>query len=255
MITAISGINGKMGNEIYKEAKLCKHSVICGVDVKPVGEFDCPVYKNFEEIRSICDVIIDFSSPANLSSLLLFATGNAIPVVIGTTGYSDEQENQILSASEIIPVFKSDNFSPGIFAIQKAIREIVKYVSDYDIEITETHHNKKIDSPSGTAKQIIKTIRNSLNKEMNLKYGRIGKEKRQPDEIGVHSLRGGGVTGIHEVTFFGEKEYLSIKHVALDKSVFAEGAIKAAEFIISQPRGLYNFDNLFNYVNNNQETH
>lgn len=255
MIIAISGINGKMGNEIYKAAKLRKHSVICGVDVKPVGEFDCPVYKNFEEIRALCDVIIDFSSPANLSSLLLFAAENGIPVVIGTTGYSDEQENQILSASEIIPVFKSDNFSLGIFALQKAIEVIVKYVSDYDIEITEAHHNKKIDSPSGTSKQIIKTLRNSLNKEMNLKYGRTGKEKRQPDEIGVHSLRGGGVTGIHEVTFFGEKEYLSIKHVALDKSVFAEGAIKAAEFIISQPRGLYNFDNLFNYVNNNQETH
>ena len=136
MIIAISGINGKMGNEIYKAAKLRKHSVICGVDVKTVGEFDCPVYKNFEEIRALCDVIIDFSSPANLSSLLLFATQNGIPIVIGTTGYSDEQENQIISASEKVPVFKSDNFSLGIFALQKAIEVIVKYISDYDIEIT-----------------------------------------------------------------------------------------------------------------------
>lgn len=244
MVITISGINGKMGNEIYKAAKDKNHSVLCGVDLNIVGEFDCPVYKSFDEINTLCDVIIDFSSPDNLSSLLRYATENGIPLVIGTTGYSKQQEDQILSASKIIPVFKSDNFSLGIYAMLKTIEVAIKYLDNYDLEITETHHNKKIDSPSGTAKQIIKTIQISLNKETYLKFGRYGTEKRNQSDIGVHSLRGGGITGIHEVLFLGEKEYLSIKHVALEKSVFADGAIKAAEFIVSQPRGLYGFNNL-----------
>ena len=244
MNAIISGICGKMGKYIYEAAKKYGVNVVCGIDKVISGDFDCPVYKNFDEINDYADVIIDFSSPQNSDALIEYSVKNKIPLVIGTTGYNKKQEDKIYKASRQIPVFKSSNTSRGVFLMLKLCEFLSKELPDYDAEIIDFHHSRKKDAPSGASYSILDTIASASNGNEKAVFGRYGKTQRNKGEIGVHSVRGGGVVGEHEVFFFGENECVSIKHVAYSKALFAEGAIRAAEFIVGKPPELYGMDDL-----------
>ena len=240
----ISGINGKIGNLVYKQSKKNGFNVVCGVDRNIIGEFDCPVYKSFDEIKTYADVVIDFSSPDLIEGIFKFATQSHIPVVLGTTGYDEHQEVEIKTAAEKVAVFRSDNFSLGINVVKKLCFEATKRLSDFDIEIIDVHHRNKLDSPSGTTNVIYDSIVSALDEKKIAVYGRNGAKRRSKNEIGIHSVRGGSVVGEHEILFLGGNESITIKHTAYSKELFADGAIKAARFIKNKKVGLYGMDDL-----------
>lgn len=242
----INGCNGKMGqvlaNEIIKTQDV---DILCGVDRIDTGDNSFPVFTNIEDINLIPDVIIDFSVPVSTFNILEFAKEKNIPIVIATTGFSDEELEKIKEYSEYIPVFRSANMSYEINLISKIVAEVAKKLPDTDIEIVETHHNRKIDSPSGTALILADSINDALNNELNYEYNRHAKrEKRSKKEIGIHSIRGGNECGKHTVIFFGENESLEITHNVNSRAVFASGAIKAAMFLIHKNPGLYNMNDM-----------
>lgn len=192
------------------------------------------------------DVIIDFSHYSRIESLLQFAENKKIPLVIATTGYSEEILEKIKETSKNIPILLSSNMSLGINLMQNILEKIVPVLyKSYDIEIIEAHHNKKLDSPSGTAKTLADTIENSCKEALKREYGRKGMHKREKNEIGIHSLRGGTITGEHSVLFCGNDEVIEIKHTALSKKIFAEGALKTAEFLKEKESGLYSMQDIF----------
>lgn len=192
------------------------------------------------------DVIIDFSHFSRIDSLLNFAREKRIPVVIATTGYSDEILEKIKEVSKEIPILLSSNMSLGINMMQDILEKIVPILyGNYDIEIVEAHHNKKIDSPSGTAKTLAQVIEKSCKDEMKKKYGREGICPREKNEIGIHSLRGGTIVGEHSVLFCGEDEVIEIKHKAMSKKIFAKGALEASKFLAKKDKGLYSMKDIF----------
>lgn len=246
MKVLINGCNGKMGqvlaNEIIKTQDV---DILCGVDRIDTGDNSFPVFTNIEDINLIPDVIIDFSVPVSTFNILEFAKKKNIPIVIATTGFSNEELEKIKEYSEYIPVFRSANMSYEINLISKIVAEVAKKLPDTDIEIVETHHNRKIDSPSGTALILADSINEALNNELNYEYNRHAKrEKRSKKEIGIHSIRGGNECGKHTVIFFGENESLEITHNVNSRAVFASGAIKAAMFLIHKNPGLYNMNDM-----------
>ena len=197
------------------------------------------------EINLIPDVIIDFSIPEATFTILEFAIKNKIPVVIATTGFSHEEILKIKEYSKIIPIFMSSNMSYEINLMSKILADLAIKLPNSDIEIVETHHNRKIDSPSGTALLLANSINEALDNEMTYEYNRHSKrEKRNKKEIGIHSIRGGNEVGKHTVIFFGENESFEITHNVLSRGVFADGAIKAAFYLLAQPEGFYNMNNL-----------
>lgn len=242
----INGCNGKMGQVVAKEVRLAQDiEVLCGVDRIDTGDNNFPVFTNIEEINLIPDVIIDFSIPEATFKILEFAKVNKIPTVIATTGFSDLELEKLKEYSEYFPIFRSSNMSYEINIMAKVVSELAQKLSDSDIEIIETHHNRKIDSPSGTALILADSINNALNNEMLYKYDRHSKrEKRNKKEIGIHSIRGGNEIGKHSVIFFGNNESLEITHNVNSRAVFATGAIKAAMFIIHKDNGLYNMNDI-----------
>lgn len=243
----INGCNGKMGQEVAKKARLAENvEVFGGVDLQDSGDNFFPVYKDINDINGeMPDVIIDFSVPDSTMKVLDFAITNKIPVVVATTGFSEEQLQKIKEAGNKIPVFQSYNMSYSVSVMKKVVAELAKLLDGADIEIVETHHRRKIDSPSGTALMLAESINNALDNKMHYEYDRHSKrEKRSKDEIGIHSLRGGTESGTHSVIYFGEDESLEIKHTVTSRGVFAEGAIKAAKFLINQDNGVYNMNNM-----------
>ena len=225
-----------MGQEVFKQLnKLDNFSFCCGIDKDD----------NIEEITKKPNVIIDFSLPTASLHMLEFASKNNIPVVIATTGFSDEQNTKIKEFSKEIPIFKSANMSYEINIMSQIVSKLATLLSDSDIEIVETHHNKKLDSPSGTALILADSINNALENKMDYEYHRHSKHEARPkNEIGIHSIRGGTEVGKHTVMFFGENESLEITHNVTSRSIFAKGALKAAEFIVDKPNGLYDMKDL-----------
>lgn len=193
------------------------------------------------------DVIVDFSHYSRLDTLLDYAVDRGLPLVIATTGYSDEILKKIENSSKKIPILLSSNMSLGINLLQDILEKITPILyQNYDIELIEKHHNKKIDSPSGTAKTLLEVIKKNIDEVIEEKYGRVGMEKREKNEIGVHSLRGGTIVGEHSVLFCGNDEIIELKHIALSKKIFAEGALQGAKFIIGKEPGLYSMKDIFN---------
>ncbi|MGK4197873.1 4-hydroxy-tetrahydrodipicolinate reductase [Fusobacterium sp. HC1336] len=193
------------------------------------------------------DVIVDFSHYSRLDTLLDYAVDRELPLVIATTGYSDEILKKIENSSKKIPILLSANMSLGINLLQDILEKITPILyPNYDIELIEKHHNKKIDSPSGTAKTLLEVIKKNIDEVIEEKYGRVGMEKREKNEIGVHSLRGGTIVGEHSVLFCGNDEIIELKHTALSKKIFAEGALQGAKFIIGKEPGLYSMKDIFN---------
>lgn len=192
------------------------------------------------------DVVIDFSHFSKLDILLEECAKRKYPIVIATTGYSGETLEKIVKFSKEIPILLSSNTSLGINAINEVLEKLVpKLEGNFDIEIIEKHHNKKIDSPSGTAVTLLETIKKSLSKKYKEVYGREGISKREIDEIGVHSIRGGSIVGEHTIIFAGEDEIIEITHKALSKKIFAVGAIKCAEFLKNKSAKLYTMQDIF----------
>lgn len=163
------------------------------------------------------DIIIDFSHFSRIPNMLNFAVNNNIPIVICTTGYDDKILSQIKEASSKIPILLSSNTSIGINLMNDLVSKMAENLNGFDIEIIETHHNKKVDSPSGTAKTLFNAINQTLENKMNLINGREGNHKRDKNEIGIHSIRGGSVVGEHRVIFYGDDEAIEIKHSAMSK--------------------------------------
>lgn len=241
----INGINGRMGQEVLKEINLQSElEVAVGVD-KECNNTLVPVYNDIGLIKEQVDVIIDFSVPEATLNILEYAKRSSIPIVIATTGFNDEQLNKIKDYSKHIPIFLSGNMSYEINIMMDIVSKLAKKLIDSDIEIIETHHRNKIDSPSGTALMLANSINNALDNKMEYIYDRHSvKQKRGDREIGISSIRGGTEVGKHTVMFFGDNESFEITHTVTSRSIFAKGAVKAALYLIKQKEGLYNMGNL-----------
>lgn len=241
----VNGCNGKMGQTVCNIIKKDDELELCaGVD-KKVEDVDFKFYTDTKNIEVKPDVIIDFSVPVSTFSILEYAFKNNVPIVIATTGFTPEEEKKIKEYSKFIPIFKSANMSFDVIMMKNLLKQIAPKLEGTDIEITEVHHNRKIDSPSGTAQMFADSINEALGNKYHCEYNRHDKhEKRDKYEIGMSSIRGGNIVGEHIVQFFGEYETFEIKHTTYSRNVFAEGAIKAAKFIISQDKGFYTMDDL-----------
>ena len=244
----LSGACGKMGNAV---ARCCKEDenlkIIAGVD-RAEMLCDFPVYKSFDDVNVVPDVIIDFSHISVLDSLLTFAIKNNVPVILATTGYSAEQIAKINDTANKIPVFFTANMSLGVNLLCSLAKSAAKILDDkFDIEIIEKHHNQKIDAPSGTALMLANALNGVFDDKYTYEYDRHSKrQKRSKNEIGIHAIRGGTIVGEHDVIFAGHDEVITLSHSAQSKEVFAAGAVKAAKFIVGKPAGLYDMGSILN---------
>lgn len=243
----ISGCNGRMGRVVES---ICEAdpdvSVVAGFDVS-LESRAFPVFVSPANFTGEADAVIDFSSPAALDGLLAFALERKVPLVLATTGYSDEQLAQIDEASKRIPIFRSANMSLGINVLLELVKKAAAVLGDsYDIEIVEKHHNRKVDAPSGTALMIADAAASALNFKPEYVYERHSvRQSRDKKEIGISAVRGGTIVGIHEIMFAGRDEIIEIKHTAMSREIFADGAVKAAKFLagVSKP-GMYDMSML-----------
>lgn len=238
----LSGCYGTMGRVIKEICDKEKDvEIVAGVDAYNANEYKFPVYNSFDDVDVSADVIIDFSNPALLDSLIKYAVSNGVPAVIATTGYDDDQLEKINNASKEVAIFFTFNMSLGINLLIELSKQATKVLGkDFDIEIIEKHHNQKIDAPSGTAIMIANAISDTLEEKPLYEYDRHSKrEKRPKNEIGIHSIRGGTIVGEHEVIFAGTDEIVSIKHQAMSKKIFAYGAVNAAKFLSGKSAGIY----------------
>ena len=242
----LNGASGRMGNEVATCVKGQQDlKIVSGFDREENLKGEFPIYNKIENIKEKIDVIIDFSVPVATFEILKYAKKNKVPVVIATTGFNEEELKQIEELSKEIPIFKSSNMSLEINLMSTLVQKVAEVLKESDIEIIETHHNRKIDSPSGTAILLANAINEVFNGEKEYNFDRMNKrEKRDKKEIGFSSIRGGNIVGEHTVQFFGENETLEITHKSYSRQVFAEGAIKAARFIIKQQAGLYDMKDL-----------
>lgn len=242
----ITGCSGKMGASVINAASGRDDvNIAAGVDIAAPVNADFEYAKDFSALTAEADVIVDFSNPAVLSSMLEYAQAKKLPVVICTTGFSDEQLKMIDEASKNIPIFRSGNMSLGInLIIELAKKASAVLVDGFDIEIIEQHHNLKLDAPSGTALMIADAVK-EVKTDAEYVYDRHSyRKKRDKREIGIHSVRGGNIVGEHEIIFAGQDEILKISHSARSKTVFAVGALNAAVFLKDKQPGMYNMSDL-----------
>lgn len=243
----VSGCNGHMGQILCRVIDQNENFKVQYAFDKTAWELpNYCVCTNLDDIdeTNLPDIIIDFSAPEATMQLLEFAKKYSIPVVIATTGFTESQNENILNSSTEIPIFQSANMSIEVCLIKKVLQMISSNLNESDIEILEAHHNRKKDAPSGTALLLANAIKEAFPKgEKKIIYGRSG--KREKDEIGISALRGGNVVGEHSVYFYGKHETLEIKHTAHSRDLFAEGALKAAEFLLGRTApGLYTMDDI-----------
>lgn len=245
----LCGCDGRMGSVIQKICSKCpeEYKIVAGFSKSVSTEFAFPVFSDFSKCEEAADVVIDFSNSEALSPLLEFCVSRKLPIVLCTTGFSDSQIAEIKRASTQIPVFRSGNMSLGINLMTKLIKTAATVLGkNFDVEIIEKHHNKKVDAPSGTALMLADAMSDDLPYEPEYIYDRHSeRHPREKNEIGIHSVRGGTIVGEHEVIFAGENEIIQIKHSALSREVFANGAIEAAKFISAVKKsGMYDMSDL-----------
>ena len=249
----ISGCCGHMGRVV---ADICANDpdveAAAGIDLlaQPMDGF--PVFSTPAACNTEADAVIDFSHPAALSGLLDFCVRRKLPIVLATTGYSEEQLAQINEAAKSVPVFRSANMSLGVNVLMDLIRRAASLLGeDFDVEIEERHHRRKLDAPSGTALMLAEAAASALPYEPEYVYDRHSVRKpRDKREIGVSSLRGGTIVGDHTVVFAGRDEVIEISHHAASREVFAAGAVKAAKFLAGVDRpGLYDMSHLIDTEN------
>ena len=237
----ICGANGKMGHTVASciaDRDDCK--VIGGIDSYTAKYADFPIVASPAELPEVPDVIIDFSNPSTLDSLLEYALVNNVALVLATTGYDDAQIQKIQSTSQQIPISLGINL-----LVELAKKAATVLGGQFDIEIVEKHHNQKIDAPSGTAIMIANAINETLDNSYHYVYDRHARRmKRDSKEIGMHSIRGGKIVGEHDVIFAGQDEVITLSHSAASKTVFAVGAVNAAVYLCGKPAGMYDMKQL-----------
>lgn len=248
MNVLISGVGGHMGQEVLKLARSNYRNAVpvAGVDAQADlsgYEFECAA--DFEAIGNTdnVDVIVDFSHHSLTKALTDFAVKRNIPLVLATTGQTDEEKEMVNEAAKSIPVFFAANFSMGVALLIELAKKAAAAMPDAEIEIVETHHDRKIDAPSGTALAIANAIK-EVRPEATFNLGRSGMAKREPNEIGINAIRMGNVAGIHEVLIGTQNQTITLKHEAHSRALFAEGALAAAEYVIGKPAGLYKMESL-----------
>ena len=243
----LTGCCGKMGHviqSIVSSRNDCE--IVAGVDVYDSKDCDFPVYSSINDVEQEADVIIDFSNPSLLDSILEYGKSTNTSLVIATTGYDDCQKKQIELASKECAVFFTYNYSMGVNLLASLAKKAVEVLGDgFDIEIIEKHHNQKIDAPSGTALMLADAINEEVDNRMKYEYDRHSKrEKRTKNEIGIHAVRGGTFVGEHEIIFAGRDEIITLSHSARSKEIFAVGAVNAAVFMTGKERGMYDMSQL-----------
>lgn len=217
--------------------------VLQSEDMQIIGVVHPGLYDSALDVPGKADVIVDFSYPGNLETILERARRDGAAVVIGTTGYNEAQAALIKEASRELRIMWTSNYSVGVAILRKAVAMVAPALKDsFDIEIVETHHNQKVDAPSGTAKMLLKAV--DPDDSFDHVYGREGVPGARGHEIGIHALRGGTVAGEHSVFFFGQDETLEFKHTAASRRIFAAGALRAARYVVGQGAGLYNMDDV-----------
>ncbi len=244
MIRAIlHGCNGKMGRVI---TEICREDaaleLVAGVDICDGDANGYPVFPNISVCDVKADVIIDFSNAKAVDDLLVYGADKQIPIVLCTTGLSEEQLARVKKTAEQTAILRSANMSLGINLLMGLLRQAAAILAPagYDMEIVEKHHNQKLDAPSGTALALADAMNGVLGGAYTYQYDRSGRrERRDPKEIGISAVRGGTIVGQHEVIFAGLDEVLTLEHTAYSRSVFAKGAVQAAKFLAGKPAGLY----------------
>ncbi len=240
----LSGLTGHMGQEVVKligaDPAL---ELTAGVDAF-AGENTCvPCAKNFEDAETKVDCVIDFSHHSQTKVLLDFCVVNHLPLVLATTGQTEEEKQMILTASASIPLFFAANYSLGIALLIELAKKAAATMEGAEIEIVEAHHDRKLDAPSGTALAIADGIREVRPESVN-HCGRSGQGKRTPEEIGIHAIRMGNIVGMHEVIIGTQNQTITLKHEAHSRALFAEGALSAAKFLMGRGAGLYDMKSI-----------
>ena len=245
------GCNGKMGRMITEIVKNEEDAVIAaGVDKFTGIPNDYPVFEEIAQCDVDVDVVIDFSNAGAVDELLDYCVKKSLPVVLCTTGLSDEQLKKVDECSEKIAVLKSANMSMGINLLLKLLKDAAKVLAPagYDIELVEKHHNQKLDAPSGTALALADSINEAMGNEYEYVYDRSQvRKKRDAKEIGISAVRAGTIVGEHEVIFAGTDEVIEFKHTAYSRSVFAKGAVEAGKFLAGQLAGMYDMGDVIQF--------
>ena len=245
----LCGCNGYMGrvvtdlvSEDTKIEKDTQIEIVAGIDVDTQQHSKYPVYTDPKDFTGDADVVLDFSNPSALEGLIDYCTAKKIPLILCATGYSPEQLKDIEKASGQIPVFRSGNMSLGINLLIDLIERACAVLGeDFDVEIVERHHRRKVDAPSGTAIMLADAAAGALPNKPDYVFEREStRNPRSKNEIGISAVRGGTIIGMHNAIFAGQDEVIELSHTAASRDVFATGAIKAVRFIVKKPAGMYN---------------
>lgn len=244
------GCNGHMGQVISGLVEQDPEAeIVAGIDIADQGKNSYPVFTDMKECQVEADAIIDFSSAKAVDALLDYSAQRQIPVVVCTTGLSEEQLAKIEETSKKVAVLKSANMSLGINTLMKLIQDAARVLATagFDMEIVERHHKLKLDAPSGTALALADSLNEAMDNQYHYVYDRSQRrEQRDSKEIGISAVRGGTIVGEHEVIFAGSDEVIEFKHTAHSKAVFGKGAIEAAKFLAGKPAGRYDMSDVIN---------
>lgn len=244
----LCGCNGKMGQVISEiVGNDTEAQIVAGIDLNTEAKNGYPIFTQIMECDREADVIIDFSHPSVLDDMLQYSVKKQIPLVLCTTGLSEEQITQVQDAAKQVAILRSANMSLGINILLKLIQEVAKVLAPagFDMEIVEKHHNQKLDAPSGTALALADSLNQAMNQDYFYKYDRSAERaKRNKKEIGISAVRGGTIVGEHEIIFAGRDEVIELKHTAYSKAIFGNGAVQAAKFLAGQAAGLYDMSDV-----------
>ena len=241
----IHGAAGRMGRMVEEKVRdgISGASVVALVDPNTPAGGGARCYAALTDYTGPADVVIDFSHHTAVGTLLDYCVTRTLPVAVATTGHTAEEKETIAAAAKRVPVFYSANMSVGVAVLADLARRAAAAFPEADIEIIETHHNQKLDVPSGTALLLADAIREA-RKDATLLIGRHENGKRTAREIGIHSIRLGGEVGTHEILISTGSETITLKHQAASRALFAEGALRAAAFLIGKPAGLYSMKDI-----------
>ena len=238
----LHGSTGAMGQAVTEIVSRGNHEIAAFVSPE-YQESRGRLYRSLPEFTGEADCIVDFSNHAAADALTSYAAERGLPVVIATTGYTKEETAKVVECSKKVPVFFSANMSLGVAVLAKIAKTAAAFFPEADIEIVEYHHNRKLDAPSGTALMLAEAIK-EVRPDANLVLGRSGQGKRQPQDIGISAVRLGNEVGTHDIYISTQSQCIKLEHRAQSRSLFAEGAISAAEFLVKQGPGLYNMSNI-----------
>ena len=242
------GCNGHMGQVISDIVEKDPDAeIVAGIDIADQGKNSYPVFTDIDACQTEADAIIDFSSAKATDKLLEYSAARQIPVVLCSTGLSEEQLAKVEETSRKVAVLKSANMSLGINTLLKLVQDAARVLATagFDMEIVEKHHRLKVDAPSGTALALADSLNEAMDNKYHYVYDRSQKrEKRDDKEIGISAVRGGTIVGEHEVIFAGQDEVIEFKHTAYSKAIFGKGAVEAAKFIAGKPAGRYDMSDV-----------